>query len=57
MREAAVNGIMAQHTGKTAERVEKDSDRDNFMSAIEAKEYGIIDNVFEHNPIDRTKKE
>lgn len=39
--------ILASHTGKTAEQVEKDSDRDNFMTSLEAKEYGIIDQVFE----------
>ncbi|MFW5896499.1 MAG: ATP-dependent Clp protease proteolytic subunit [Bacillota bacterium] len=37
--------LMAQHTGQTVERIEKDSDRDFFMSSEEAKEYGIIDAV------------
>lgn len=37
--------IMAKHTGKTFETIEKDSDRDNWMTAIEAKEYGLVDEV------------
>ena len=37
--------ILAHHTGQTVERVRKDSDRDFIMSAAEAKEYGIIDEV------------
>src|ERR1700690_1804586 len=39
--------VMARHTGKTPEQVEKDSDRDYYMSALEAKEYGIVDHVVE----------
>ncbi|MCL1945923.1 MAG: ATP-dependent Clp protease proteolytic subunit, partial [Chitinivibrionia bacterium] len=39
--------LLAKHTGKTAETIYKDTDRDNFMSAIEAKEYGIVDDVLE----------
>jgi len=37
--------IIAHHTGQKVERVEEDSDRDRFMSPVEAKEYGIIDTV------------
>lgn len=37
--------IMAKHTGKNFEQIEKDSDRDNWMSAAEAKEYGLVDEV------------
>ncbi|GAA4403444.1 ATP-dependent Clp endopeptidase proteolytic subunit ClpP [Nibrella viscosa] len=37
--------ILAQHTGKTFEQIEKDSDRDYWMKADEAKEYGLIDEV------------
>jgi ATP-dependent Clp protease protease subunit len=37
--------IMAKHTGKTFEQIEKDSDRDNWMTANEAKEYGLVDEV------------
>ena len=40
-----LNGILAKHTGKPIEQVEKDCDRDNFMSADEAKAYGLVDHV------------
>jgi ATP-dependent Clp protease protease subunit len=38
-------GILAHHTGKPIEQIHKDSDRDNFMTAEEAKAYGLIDNI------------
>jgi len=41
--------LLAKHTGQPLERIEHDFDRDYFMSAEEAKEYGIIDAVL-HNP-------
>ena len=44
---ARLNEIMAKHTGQTVERVERDSDRDNFMDAEAAVEYGLIDTVLE----------
>jgi ATP-dependent Clp protease protease subunit len=40
-----LNEVIAKHTGKTAGQVEKDSDRDYYMSATEAKAYGIVDHV------------
>ncbi|PWK15837.1 ATP-dependent Clp endopeptidase proteolytic subunit ClpP [Tumebacillus permanentifrigoris] len=40
-----LNHIMAERTGQPLERIEKDTDRDNFMSAAESKEYGLIDSV------------
>jgi ATP-dependent Clp protease, protease subunit len=42
---ATLNQVIARHTGKTAAQVEKDSDRDYYMSAEEAKDYGIVDHV------------
>ena len=42
-----LNTILAENTGKPYEQIEKDTDRDNFMSAKEAMEYGLIDKVFE----------
>jgi ATP-dependent Clp protease protease subunit len=42
-----LNDLMAFHTGKTVEQIEKDTDRDYFLSAAEAKEYGLIDRVIE----------
>ena len=46
MREK-LNKILSQKTGQTLKTIEKDTDRDNFMSADEAKSYGIIDEVIE----------
>ena len=40
-----LNRLMAQHTGQDYETVARDTDRDNFLSATEAKEYGLIDQV------------
>jgi ATP-dependent Clp protease protease subunit len=40
-----LNGIFSEHTGKSKEELEHDTDRDNFMSAQQAKEYGIVDEV------------
>jgi ATP-dependent Clp protease protease subunit len=40
-----LNGILATHTGKTIENIERDTDRDNFMSASEACDYGLVDSV------------
>ncbi|TXK83637.1 ATP-dependent Clp endopeptidase proteolytic subunit ClpP [Paenibacillus sp. N3.4] len=42
-----LNKILAERTGQTFERIEKDTDRDNFMSAAEAAAYGLIDKVIE----------
>lgn len=44
---ALLNEILSKHTGKSIEQVEKDTDRDYFMSATEAREYGLIDEVIE----------
>lgn len=40
-----LNGILSQHTGQKIHKIEKDVDRDNFMSPEQAKEYGIIDKI------------
>src|SRR6476620_264118 len=44
-----LNEIMAERTGQPYEQIAKDTDRDNFMTADQAKEYGLIDKVFETN--------
>ncbi len=44
---ALLNGIIVKHTGHPIERIEKDTDRDYFMGATEARQYGIIDEVVE----------
>jgi ATP-dependent Clp protease protease subunit len=43
-----LNGLMAKHTGRPVEQIERDTDRDRFMSSEEAKEYGLIDHVITH---------
>ncbi len=43
-----LNGILAKHSGKTVEEVEKDSDRDNYMTAPQAAAYGLVDKVLEN---------
>jgi ATP-dependent Clp protease protease subunit len=40
-----LNGVLAHHTGKTVEEIERDSDRDNYMSAEESVAYGLVDKV------------
>jgi len=47
---ARLNEILAKHTGQTIERIQKDSDRDNFMEAQAAVEYGLVDNVLAKRP-------
>jgi len=42
-----LNNILADHTGQPLAKIQQDTDRDNFMSAIESKEYGLIDQVLE----------
>ena len=46
MREQ-LNQILAKHTGRTIEQIEKDTDRNYFMSAAECKEYGLVDEIID----------
>jgi ATP-dependent Clp protease protease subunit len=46
---------MHKHTGQSLERIERDTDRDNFMGAGEAKEYGLIDEVVLKKPASAPK--
>ena len=43
-----LNGILSARTGQPIEKVQADTERDNYMSALEAKEYGLIDEVITH---------
>ncbi len=43
-----LNGILAKHTGKDLETVDRDADRDNYMSSQEAADYGLVDRVLEN---------
>jgi ATP-dependent Clp protease protease subunit len=42
-----LNQIMSKHTGRPMEQIEKDTDRNYFMSATESKEYGLVDEIIE----------
>jgi len=42
-----IHALLARHTGQPVDRIARDSDRDYFMSAVEAKEYGLVDRVIE----------
>ena len=48
--------IMATHTGKKFDQIEKDSDRDNWMTATEAKEYGLVDEVLDRKANQKPSK-
>ncbi len=50
-----INKILSIHTGKDEKHVEKDSDRDFYMTSIQAKEYGLIDDVYEKRLMDIKK--
>ena len=43
-----MNEILIKHTGRSLEEIERDTDRDKFMSAEESRDYGLIDNMLEH---------
>ena len=45
-----LNELLAQHTGQTRKRIERDTERDYFMSAEEAKKYGLIDEILSNRP-------
>src|ERR1700704_3853857 len=45
-----INEILAKHTGQPIERIAKDTDRDRYLSAMQAKEYGLVDEVVGHMP-------
>jgi len=49
-----MNELMFKHTGQTLDKIEADTDRDNFMSAEEARSYGLIDTVLEKLPMPPT---
>ncbi|HET6410496.1 MAG TPA: ATP-dependent Clp endopeptidase proteolytic subunit ClpP [Anaeromyxobacter sp.] len=54
---ARLNEILARHTKQPIERIEKDTDRDYFMGPGEAKEYGLIDEVFAHKKAQERKQQ
>ena len=53
----SLNQILVRHSGKTMDQIQRDTDRDYFMSALEAKSYGIIDHVIANrDDLDRLEK-
>ncbi|GAA0318079.1 ATP-dependent Clp endopeptidase proteolytic subunit ClpP [Bacillus carboniphilus] len=48
-----LNQILAERTGQPLEVIEKDTDRDNFMTAERAKEYGLVDQIVTRNPLEK----
>jgi ATP-dependent Clp protease protease subunit len=42
-----LNGILSKHTGRSMDQIDKDTDRNNFMSAEDAKAYGLVDEIIE----------
>lgn len=49
--------VMAKHTGQTKEKIAADTNRDNFLTSVEAKAYGIIDEVITRKPVVKEHKE
>jgi ATP-dependent Clp protease, protease subunit len=50
-----LNETLAHHTGRSVEQIERDVDRDYFMSASESRDYGIVDQVLEKRPVDTVR--
>jgi len=50
-----LNEILASHTGQPIDRIAKDTQRDHYMNAVEAKAYGLVDEVLERPPKERRK--
>ena len=48
---ASMNQLYSNYTGKDLDTIEKAMERDNFMTAIEAKDFGLIDQVFDKRPV------
>jgi len=51
-----VNQMLSEHTGKPIQTIEKDTDRDFFMSAAEAKDYGLVDEVVRSRKVEKVSK-
>ena len=52
-----INEILAKHTGQTVEKIQAETERDRYMTADEAKEYGLIDDVLHEEEEDKEKKD
>jgi len=51
-----LNEILAKHTGQPIESIERETERDRYFSALEAKEFGLVDDVLQRLIEDKTKK-
>ncbi|MCL1880409.1 MAG: ATP-dependent Clp endopeptidase proteolytic subunit ClpP [Actinomycetia bacterium] len=51
-----INKILADHTGQNLERVNEDTERDNFMSAEEARDFGLVDEIFYSRDLEKGEK-
>ncbi|MFM8436445.1 MAG: ATP-dependent Clp protease proteolytic subunit, partial [Planctomycetia bacterium] len=54
---AVLNEILASHTGQPLERIARDTDRDRYLSAEEARDYGIVDEILTKPPVTGDEKE
>jgi ATP-dependent Clp protease protease subunit len=54
---AVLNEILASHTGQPIERIAKDTDRDRYLTATEAKAYGLVDEILEKPPVEPEEAE
>lgn len=48
--------ILSEHTGKSVREIQKDADRDHYLSALQAKGYGLIDDIIQNRPIQKNSK-
>jgi ATP-dependent Clp protease, protease subunit len=53
----ALNQILANHTGQSVEQIAKDCDRDHYMTALESKEYGLVDDILNRPPTSEEEDE
>jgi ATP-dependent Clp protease, protease subunit len=53
----ALNHILAHHTGQPIDRIRKDTDRDRYLNAAEAKEYGLVDDILQRPPVQAEEDE
>ena len=51
-----LNKILAEHTGQSVDKIAKDTERDNFMDASQARDYGLIDKVFDNRKVDAAEE-
>ena len=52
-----INQILSKHTGQTPEKIQEETERDKFMTAEEAKEYGLIDDVLQETDLEKKEQE